>query len=146
MKSLFALGFAFFAFTTANAYAVNINGNWKGAGKITDNRGLNIPCESMEVAIVHTATVLNVSSTFTCKGQRATSPGGNLEIRGTELWENGAKVGTITANAVTIAVKDAQHSLNTQCSFTEKEMTFHVVSTDAADAGHVITFDGKVTR
>jgi|GEM_PF-3789067 len=147
MKSMLVLASSLFALTSTQAFAVNTNGVWTGSGKITNKAGQTTVCESMVVTITHTATLLKVDSSFTCKGEKATSPGGALDIRnGSELWEKGARIGTITPNSVVVSVKDAEHTLDTKSTFTEKEMTFNTVSTYASMPGEVITFIGTVRR
>lgn len=146
MKKTLALVVAGLALHSASALAVNINGIWKGSGKVSSNAGGSTPCESMEVAIVHTAAVLNVSTKFKCGGDTLSSPGGNLELKGSEIWSKGRKIGTISANSVVISAEDAERTLATTCNFTDKEMTFRTITSSASDPGLVITFDGKVSR
>lgn len=146
MKASIVLASALLVLST-NAFAVNTQGNWSGTGTLSDNKGNTQACESMTLKIVHTATVLKVDAAFTCGGEAANAPGGALEIKnGSELWQNGKRVGTLTPNSVTISVKDSEHTLETKSTFTEKEMTFQTVSTYAANPGTVITFNGKVRR
>lgn len=137
---------ALFALSTANAFAVNVNGTWKGAGKITDNQGHNIPCESITLMIVHTPTVLNVSSDFTCAGQRTNAPGGNLELRNGDVYDQGVKIGRMTDTGITLSMKNAQQSMETTTTFSDKEMAFKTVTTSAAQPGVVVTFEGVVRR
>lgn len=146
MKASLILASALLAFASANAYAVNTQGIWSGSGEYFANGGAKTICESMVLKITHTATQLKVDAAFTCNREQVNAPGGALEIKGTELWQNGKRVGTITENTVTIAVKDSEHSLDTKSTFSEKEMTFQTVSTNASNPGVVITFTGKVHR
>lgn len=137
---------AVFALTIAQAHAVNVNGTWKGAGKISDNQGHVTACETVILTIVHTPTVLNVSSDFTCAGTRTNAPGGNLELRGGDVYDHGTKIGAMTDTSITLSEKDAQHTLDTHTTFTNSDMTFRTVTTNAATPGHVFTFDGVVHR
>lgn len=145
MRKTLALGSTLFLLS-AHAHAASIVGTWKGAGKLFDNKGVVVNCESMVVSVAQAGSNLTVSTSFTCNGESASAPGGTLLVKGSDLWENGAKVGTITPTSVTILVKDAEHSDATSCIFNDKEMSFHTVVSYANDPGHVITFDGKLTR
>jgi hypothetical protein len=148
MKKLLTLAAAVLALASVNAHAVNTAGVWKGTGTITSKKAnKTTACESITVTIAHTATLLKVDSAFVCQGDKGVSPGGVMEIRnGSELWEKGVRVGTITPNSVTISVKDAEHTLETKTNFTDKEMTFNVKATYASMPGEELTFVGKVQR
>jgi len=142
------IGFLFAALTlaSANAYATNLNGTWTGAGKISDNKGMNVSCERIALTIVHTPTVLNVSSDFTCAGQRTNAPGGNLEVRGGDVYSNGVKVGQLTATSITLSMASPQGNMSTSAVFNDKQMTFKTVTTSTQQPGYVATFEGVVQR
>ncbi len=131
--------------SSSAAFAINTQGVWKGSGKLSNNQGGSIHCESMTVNIVHTATTMKVDSTFTCQGEQQNAPGGVLEIKNkSEVWANGKRVGTLTDNSLTMSSDNGERRLDTKSTWTQNQMNFHTVST--FPNGLVLTFTGTVRR
>lgn len=144
MKLTSVLAAAVVALVSTQAFAVNTAGVWKGSGKLTNNQGGAIECESMVVTIAHTATSMKVDSEFTCQGEKQVAPGGVLELKGSEVWANGKKVGAITDSSLTMVSDNGERVLNTKSTWTQNEMKFTTVST--FKNGLVLTFVGTVRR
>lgn len=145
MKLTSVLATTLIALFSTQAFAINTQGVWKGAGKLSSNQGGSIDCESMIVNIVHSATTMKVDSTFTCKGEQQIAPGGVLEIKNkSEIWANGKRVGTLTDNSLTMSSDNGERKLDTKSTWTQNEMKFHTVST--FPNGLVLTFTGTVRR
>lgn len=144
LTSVFAVTL-FAALASQAAFAINTQGVWKGSGKLSSNQGGAIECESMIVNIAHTATMMKVDSTFTCKGEQQNAPGGVLEIKNkSEIWANGKRVGTLTDNSLTMSSDNGERKLDTKSTWTQNEMKFNTVST--FPNGLVLTFTGTVRR
>lgn len=144
MKMTSVLATALVALFSTQAFAINTQGVWKGSGKLTSNQGGSIDCESMIVKIAHTATMMKVDSEFTCKGEKQIAPGGELVLKGSEVWANGKRVGTITDNSLTMSSDNGERKLDTKSTWTQNEMKFNTVSTFTN--GLVLTFVGTVRR
>lgn len=131
---------------SASAQAANLTGKWSGKGAAVDHQGKTIACESVVLTITHTAAALSVGSDFTCEGQKFSFPG-NAEIRGGDLFDKGVKAGTISANALTLTVKDKGFVLATNASFTDTAMNLRaVVSTAANPTTPVLKFESALKR
>ena len=82
----------------------DFSGEWEGTGKAWDSTGWEADCEIIQVELRQTSTKLQrLSGGSKCGTMTTTNDPIELEIRGTELWFSGTKVGDITNETISIA-------------------------------------------
>ncbi len=129
-----------------SAQTASLAGTWSGAGVALDHQGKTIKCEAVVLTITQTAAALNVASDFTCEGQKFSFPG-NVDVKGTELFNAGAKVGTLTGDALDLTVKANNFLLQTNAKFTDKAMNLRaIVSIASNPPKQVLKFESALKR
>lgn len=145
MKLFMALAAAVVSFGAAQAEA-SFAGKYTGTGKVYDSTGFKKNCESMKVEVAQTDKTLKISTAFTCGGMKLDVPGGELDIKGGELLKKGEKVGTISADTVTIDQKEGESTLKTKATLKGNTLTFKVETSTPARPGVTVTYEGTVKR
>lgn len=146
MKKVMILATTLIALST-QAQAANLTGTWSGKGTAVDHAGKTINCESVVLKISHTEKTFSVNSDFTCDGTEVNIPGGNMEVRGNELFDKGTKAGTISANAISIVAKANGFIMQSNASFTDKAMNLRsVISTTKNPSTPALKFDAALKR
>jgi len=145
MKMFMAVAAAAVLFGAAQAQA-SFAGKYTGTGKVYDSTGFKQNCESMKVEVAQTASTLKISADFKCGGMALANPGGELDIKGGELFKKGQKVGTISADSVTINQKEGDTVMKTTAKLKGNTLTFKFETTSPARPGVTITYEGTVKR
>jgi hypothetical protein len=132
--------------STVSAHAANLTGTWKGTGRAVDNQGKPTDCESVTLTFTQTATSFAVSSSFTCGGLPFTIPGGAMEIRGGELFDQGVKSGTITDTSVSLVAHAKGYVMKSSATFTDTAMNLSSVISVGTNPAPALTFQATLRR
>jgi hypothetical protein len=128
------------------AFATNLTGTWTGSGSAVNNGGQTINCESVTLTISQTASTFSVNSAFTCDGTAINVPGGTMQIKGADLYDNGTKAGSITGSSVSVTAHAKPYTMKSDADFNDSTMRLHSVIFVGNGTAPALTFDAKSLR
>ena len=120
-------------------------GKWIGAGKVSNNQGMALNCEKVEIVISHTAVKMDIDSKFFCGTRMVQGPQGSLAIRGTDVFNaQGEKIGIATEDTVSLSSKNGNAFMTSEEKIINGSMIFKTVH--GAANGLVTTYEGQAKR
>lgn len=147
MRKLALSASAFIVFAATSAFA-SFGGNWTGRGQVKDISGTTLNCQTIRFQIEQSATSIRIGEGHVaCESHQLKVADLLVDIKeGGELFMDGKKVGTITADSVRLNYKNDQGvKVRSRGQLKDGKLQYQEEWMDN-DGNRVLLFQGLLTR